>query len=60
MTLSWEGGLRGEAYAERMFDALERMQHLMGARHYVHLRFETTWAASIWPSNGSATAACAS
>ncbi len=41
VTLSWEGGLRGEAYAERMFDALERMRHLMGARHYVHLRFET-------------------
>ncbi|KAG1250850.1 hypothetical protein G6F65_018580 [Rhizopus arrhizus] len=41
VTLSWEGGLRGEAYAERMFDALERMQHMMGARHYVHLRFET-------------------
>jgi alpha-D-ribose 1-methylphosphonate 5-triphosphate diphosphatase len=41
VTLSWEGGLRGEAYAERMFDALERMRYLMGARHYVHLRFET-------------------
>lgn len=41
VTLSWEGGLRGEAYAERMFDALARMQHMMGARHYVHLRFET-------------------
>nr|WP_314359845.1 alpha-D-ribose 1-methylphosphonate 5-triphosphate diphosphatase [uncultured Achromobacter sp.] len=41
VTLSWEGGLRGEAYAERMFDALERMKPMMGARHYVHLRFET-------------------
>ncbi|MBB1626090.1 alpha-D-ribose 1-methylphosphonate 5-triphosphate diphosphatase [Achromobacter sp. UMC71] len=41
VTLSWEGGLRGEAYAERMFEALERMRHVMGARHYVHLRFET-------------------
>ena len=41
VTLSWEGGLRGEAYAERMFDALERMHPIMGARHYVHLRFET-------------------
>lgn len=41
VTLSWEGGLRGEAYAERMFEALERMRHIMGARHYVHLRFET-------------------
>ena len=41
VTLSWEGGLRGEAYAERMFAALDRMRHIMGARHYVHLRFET-------------------
>ncbi|OZI67117.1 alpha-D-ribose 1-methylphosphonate 5-triphosphate diphosphatase [Bordetella genomosp. 11] len=41
LTLSWEGGLRGEPYAMRMFDALERMQRLLGARHYVHLRFET-------------------
>jgi len=41
VTLSWEGGLRGEAYAERMFDALDRMKLMMGARHYVHLRFET-------------------
>ena len=41
VTLSWEGGLRGEAYAERMFDALENMRHILGARHYVHLRFET-------------------
>ncbi|WP_063569209.1 alpha-D-ribose 1-methylphosphonate 5-triphosphate diphosphatase [Achromobacter ruhlandii] len=41
VTLSWEGGLRGEAYAERMFAALERMGPIMGARHYVHLRFET-------------------
>ena len=41
VTLSWEGGLRGESYAERMFDALEGMRALMGARHYVHLRFET-------------------
>jgi alpha-D-ribose 1-methylphosphonate 5-triphosphate diphosphatase len=41
LTLSWEGGLRGEPYALRMFDALDRMQRLLGARHYVHLRFET-------------------
>lgn len=41
VTLSWEGGLRGEPYAMRMFDALDRMQALLGARHYVHLRFET-------------------
>ena len=39
--LSWEGGLRGEAYAERMFDSLERMREALGARHCVHLRFET-------------------
>ncbi len=41
LTLSWEGGLRGEAYAERMFDSLERMREALGARHCVHLRFET-------------------
>ena len=29
--LSWEGGLRGEAYAERMFDSLERMREALGA-----------------------------
>ncbi|WP_454726010.1 MULTISPECIES: alpha-D-ribose 1-methylphosphonate 5-triphosphate diphosphatase [Cupriavidus] len=40
VTLSWEGGLRGEAYAERMFDGLERMRGALGAQHYVHLRFE--------------------
>ncbi|HTJ98591.1 MAG TPA: alpha-D-ribose 1-methylphosphonate 5-triphosphate diphosphatase [Bordetella sp.] len=47
LTLSWEGGLRGEPYALRMFDALERMQRLMGARHYVHLRFETHHVAGV-------------
>ena len=31
LTLSWEGGLRGEAYAERMFDSLERMREALGA-----------------------------
>ncbi|ALM84715.1 alpha-D-ribose 1-methylphosphonate 5-triphosphate diphosphatase [Bordetella sp. N] len=41
VTLSWEGGLRGEPYAERMFDALARMRATLGARHNVHLRFET-------------------
>jgi len=41
ITLSWEGGLRGEPYAERMFESLTRMQDVMGARHCVHLRFET-------------------
>jgi alpha-D-ribose 1-methylphosphonate 5-triphosphate diphosphatase len=47
LTLSWEGGLRGEPYAQRMFDALDRMQRLMGARHYVHLRFETHHVAGV-------------
>ena len=41
VTLSWEGGLRGEAYAERMFDSLARLQGALAARHCVHLRFET-------------------
>ncbi|WP_233233687.1 alpha-D-ribose 1-methylphosphonate 5-triphosphate diphosphatase [Bordetella sp. LUAb4] len=41
VTLSWEGGLRGEPYAMRMFDALDRMRTTLGARHNVHLRFET-------------------
>jgi alpha-D-ribose 1-methylphosphonate 5-triphosphate diphosphatase len=41
VTLSWEGGLRGEPYAEQMFDALARMKARLGARHHVHLRFET-------------------
>ncbi|OZI73556.1 alpha-D-ribose 1-methylphosphonate 5-triphosphate diphosphatase [Bordetella genomosp. 2] len=41
VTLSWEGGLRGEPYAERMFECLERMREALGARHHVHLRFET-------------------
>ncbi|WP_342050663.1 MULTISPECIES: alpha-D-ribose 1-methylphosphonate 5-triphosphate diphosphatase [unclassified Cupriavidus] len=40
VTLSWEGGLRGEAYALRMFDALAQLQHVLGASHRVHLRFE--------------------
>jgi alpha-D-ribose 1-methylphosphonate 5-triphosphate diphosphatase len=47
LTLSWEGGLRGEPYAMRMFDALDRMQRLLGARHYVHLRFETHHVAGV-------------
>jgi alpha-D-ribose 1-methylphosphonate 5-triphosphate diphosphatase len=41
LTLSWEGGLRGEPYAMLMFEALERMTGVLGAHHYVHLRFET-------------------
>jgi len=40
VTLSWEGGLRGEAYALRMFDALAQLQPVLGASHKVHLRFE--------------------
>ncbi|ANN79339.1 alpha-D-ribose 1-methylphosphonate 5-triphosphate diphosphatase [Bordetella flabilis] len=47
VTLSWEGGLRGEPYAVRMFDALTRMQELLGARHCVHLRFETHHVAGV-------------
>jgi alpha-D-ribose 1-methylphosphonate 5-triphosphate diphosphatase len=47
LTLSWEGGLRGEPYAMRMFDALERMEATLGAHHYVHLRFETHHVAGI-------------
>ncbi|MYZ44690.1 alpha-D-ribose 1-methylphosphonate 5-triphosphate diphosphatase [Schauerella aestuarii] len=47
VTLSWEGGLRGEAYAERMFDALLAAEHLLGAHHYVHLRFETHHLAGV-------------
>jgi alpha-D-ribose 1-methylphosphonate 5-triphosphate diphosphatase len=41
VTLSWEGGLRGAPYAQNMFDALQNNAELLGARHYVHLRFET-------------------
>lgn len=40
LTLSWEGGLRGEPYAVRMFDALAQLKPLLGACHRVHLRFE--------------------
>ncbi|ARP91704.1 alpha-D-ribose 1-methylphosphonate 5-triphosphate diphosphatase [Bordetella genomosp. 9] len=47
VTLSWEGGLRGEPYAVRMFDALDRMRGLLGAHHYVHLRFETHHIAGV-------------
>ena len=60
LTLSWEGGLRGEAYAERMFDSLERMREALGA-HCVHLRFETHHVGGVETArNGSARAACAS
>ncbi|MDF3837192.1 alpha-D-ribose 1-methylphosphonate 5-triphosphate diphosphatase [Cupriavidus basilensis] len=47
VTLSWEGGLRGEAYAQRMFDGIERMRGTLGARHYVHLRFEAHHLAGL-------------
>jgi len=47
VTLSWEGGLRGEPYAERMFESVARMQHALGARHHIHLRFETHHVAGI-------------
>ncbi|WER48487.1 alpha-D-ribose 1-methylphosphonate 5-triphosphate diphosphatase [Cupriavidus sp. WKF15] len=40
VTLSWEGGLRGEAYALRMFEALAQLGSVLGASHKVHLRFE--------------------
>lgn len=47
VTLSWEGGLRGEAYAERMFGALLAARHTLGAHHCVHLRFETHHLAGV-------------
>jgi alpha-D-ribose 1-methylphosphonate 5-triphosphate diphosphatase len=57
VTLSWEGGLRGEPYAQRMFDALARTQDRLGAHHFVHLRFETHHVGGIevaqdWIRNG--------
>ncbi|WP_454763173.1 alpha-D-ribose 1-methylphosphonate 5-triphosphate diphosphatase [Cupriavidus campinensis] len=47
VTLSWEGGLRGEAYALRMFDALAQLQSALGASHKVHLRFEAYHLAGV-------------
>ena len=57
VTLSWEGGLRGEAYALRMFDALAHLQPLLGASHKVHLRFEAYHLAGVetalsWMADG--------
>ena len=57
VTLSWEGGLRGAPYAERMFDALSRHADDLGAHHYVHLRFETANVEAVglacnWIENG--------
>jgi len=47
VTLSWEGGLRGEAYAQRMFEALAQLQPELGASHKVHLRFEACHMAGV-------------
>ncbi|SUY28006.1 phosphonate metabolism protein PhnM [Burkholderia oklahomensis] len=47
VTLSWEGGLRGAAYAERMFDALTRHRDVLGAHHCIHLRFEAHNVADV-------------
>ncbi|OCS46961.1 alpha-D-ribose 1-methylphosphonate 5-triphosphate diphosphatase [Ralstonia pickettii] len=40
VTYSWEGGLRGRAYALRMLDTLDAMRPHLGAQHLMHLRFE--------------------
>ncbi|WP_426397172.1 alpha-D-ribose 1-methylphosphonate 5-triphosphate diphosphatase [Ralstonia sp. R-29] len=40
VTYSWEGGLRGHAYAVRMLDTLDAMRPHLGAEHLMHLRFE--------------------
>lgn len=40
VTYSWEGGLRGHAYAVRMLDTLDAMRPHLGAQHLMHLRFE--------------------
>ncbi|WP_019450764.1 alpha-D-ribose 1-methylphosphonate 5-triphosphate diphosphatase [Cupriavidus sp. BIS7] len=47
VTLSWEGGLRGEAYALRMFEALAQLRPVLGASHKVHLRFEAYHLAGV-------------
>ncbi|MCY1283586.1 phosphonate metabolism protein PhnM [compost metagenome] len=47
VTLSWEGGLRGEAYALRMFEALAQLRPVLGAEHKVHLRFEAFHLAGV-------------
>jgi len=57
VTLSWEGGLRGRPYAERLLDTLARLSGRMGARHRVHLRFEVHCvdgvpAAQSWIEDG--------
>ncbi|CAJ0740487.1 Alpha-D-ribose 1-methylphosphonate 5-triphosphate diphosphatase [Ralstonia edaphis] len=40
VTYSWEGGLRGRTYAQRMLDTLDAMRPHLGAQHLMHLRFE--------------------
>lgn len=57
VTLSWEGGLRGEAYAVRMFEALSQLAPVLGASHKVHLRFEAYHLAGVetalqWMADG--------
>jgi len=57
VTLSWEGGLRGEAYAVRMFEALAQLEPVLGASHKVHLRFEAYHLAGVdtalqWMADG--------
>jgi alpha-D-ribose 1-methylphosphonate 5-triphosphate diphosphatase len=57
VTLSWEGGLRGETAALRMFDTLARLRPTLGATHLVHLRFETYHLGGVeraldWIDNG--------
>lgn len=47
VTVSWEGGLRGAPYAQKMFDTLENNASHMGADHQIHLRFETHNVADV-------------
>jgi len=47
VTVSWEGGLRGAPYAQKMFDTLKHGADHMGADHRVHLRFETHNVADV-------------
>lgn len=57
LTLSWEGGLRGEHYALQLIQAMQTLRERFLSRHYVHLRFETHNVASValaqtWIQNG--------
>lgn len=47
VTYSWEGGLRGHAYAVRMLDTLDAMRPHLGAQHLMHLRFELHHAGGV-------------